>query len=119
MEADYSGNFLSQEEVHRKLLSLDLAVFVYDEAYADVPSGSLIDAINYSIPSLVIRNSYFDYLIDNGISVFKVFESFEELESYIRKVDIQAAVHLAGFDRARSFFSIDQAVKDLEANCRC
>ncbi|CNH66691.1 Uncharacterised protein [Yersinia massiliensis] len=114
VDADYSGQFLPSKEVEKRLNSADLAVFFYNDAYADVASGAVLEAIRYEIPVLALNNKYFQFLEKNNIKFFKCFENIDEMEEFILSdgyYDINC-----DFSSAKKLYSIEAAAKILNAS---
>lgn len=112
VEGDFSGKFLTREKVAENLDSLDIAVFVYDENYTDVASGAIIDAIDYEIPCLVLKNSYIKYLENNDVVFFEKFDDLDQIFHYLLNLNGES-LPVFDFSKAREFFSISKACNQI------
>lgn len=114
VEADFSGNYLTNDVMDIKLRQMSFAVFTYGDLYAHVASGAILEAIRYGIPILCLRNSYFSFLQSNEIIFFEIFD---DIESMSRRIDYildfgvcMKTLHAAGLEKARKYFSFDASL---------
>ena len=111
---DFSGEFVQSSNVEETLNKIDCSIFIYDSSYDLVASGALLDAIKYCIPVLCLRNQLFDFLYDRGLRFFKIFDSEDDLISYLKCTDFNEIIEMkATFRDAQNFFSIESSVKKL------
>lgn len=117
VDADFSGVFLDEEVVSKKLRSFDFALFFYGEDLNSFASGALIDAVRYEIPILALRNSYFEWLKSKGIEFFITFDTVDDMVFFLQNEEkLNELIGFFDFKKARAFFSVDAAVKILNNN---
>lgn len=87
----YSKDRFIDSTSYNKLLSTSsIAVFFLDEKdYAYTASGAFLDAVKYRIPVLALRNRYFENYFRKYGEIGILFDTKEELQSFILKEDLK------------------------------
>ena len=88
-DVNYKKDFgyYTREELDAQLAESTFAVFYYDNAnYSLCASGAFWDAINAELPFLYVHNDYFDHYSNLFGGIGMVFDTPEQLNSYITKI---------------------------------
>lgn len=80
-------HLLGPEAYSNRILQSDLLVFFNeDDKYNLISSGSYFDCIKYRKPMIALKNTQWEYNFKNFGVIGKLFDSIEEMNSFIKSV---------------------------------